>query len=156
MRLRYGLQAPPRGMRFGPRGIMPIAPGQNGCHIREPASSHFLKRTLSVWNCFTLGFSVVSPVVGLSVFRTWLPEVSGYLPWRCAWSCKRRQNIASLILEPLLWARNLNEPLSPWVSEACAKGMRQVSRYIRPADKILSGFPGPSTVSRRPASLVLL
>jgi hypothetical protein len=44
---------------------MPIASGQNGCHIPEPASSHFLKRTLRVWNCFTLAFSVVSPVVGL-------------------------------------------------------------------------------------------
>ena len=77
LRLRYGLQAPPRGMRFGPRGIMPIAPGQNGCHIPEPASSHFLKRTLRVWNCFTLAFSVVSPVVGLYAifgFRTWLPR----------------------------------------------------------------------------------
>lgn len=29
------------------------------------AQPHALKRTLSVWNCFTLGFSVVSPVVGL-------------------------------------------------------------------------------------------
>ncbi|HVW64142.1 MAG TPA: hypothetical protein VHB01_03940, partial [Nitrosospira sp.] len=44
---------------------MSIDPGYNGCPIPDPASSHTLKRTLSVWNCFTLGFSVVSPVVGL-------------------------------------------------------------------------------------------
>ncbi|SCY61540.1 APC family permease [Nitrosospira sp. Nsp13] len=43
---------------------MAIDPARSGSYIPDSVSSHSLKRTLSVWNCFTLGFSVVSPVVG--------------------------------------------------------------------------------------------
>ncbi|MBN9123656.1 MAG: amino acid permease, partial [Nitrosospira sp.] len=45
---------------------MPVKQSLDGpaCHAAA-AEAHTLKRTLSVWNCFTLGFSVVSPVVGL-------------------------------------------------------------------------------------------
>jgi amino acid transporter len=45
---------------------MSINQGQDGFSSDAAmAKPHALKRTLSVWNCFTLGFSVVSPVVGL-------------------------------------------------------------------------------------------